>query len=362
MDTDQLVNLTKELISYRTVKGRTEDIKNCTDFIKDYFTDTNVQVKELEHNGVLSLYLSYDGADHHQLLLSGHYDVVEADDGQFQAEIDGDKLIGRGALDMKTGVAIIMTLMKEFSEEKPSIAALLTSDEETGGDNGTGHAIERGILADLVIAVEQNDAKTPEEQGIVNAGKGIFQVKITTKGKAAHGAYLWEGENAAEKLIDAYKKIQALFPRVTKEDHWRTSLNLGIIKAGEAANKVPDTAEATLDFRYTEEESPEDIRKKLETVPDIAVEVLAQGPMVYNNEENEHIKRLAKTAEKITGKPASFIRIMGASDIRYTSAKNIPSVLMGPWGEGMHGKDEYCLISSIEPCYDTLAAYIKSLS
>lgn len=355
-----IVSLAEQLIAFRTVKGRGESIRGCADFIKDHFKDTPVQVRELEHEGVVSLYLSYDGEDHHSLLLSGHFDVVEGEEEQFRARTQDDRLIGRGALDMKTGVAMIMSLMKEFSEEKPSVAALLTSDEETGGDEGTGHAVEQGIGADLVIAVEQNDAESPQRQGIVNAGKGILQVKASVEGKAAHGAYLWEGENAAEKLMDAYKRLQELFPKVTAQDHWRTSMNLGLIKGGEAANKVPDKAHMILDFRHTEQEGPKEILAKLKGIEGLSVEVLAQGPMLYNDPDNEHVKALAQAAEEVTGTPAEFIRIMGASDVRYTSGKGMPSVLMGPWGAGMHGREEYCLISSIMPAYETIAAYIKN--
>ncbi len=155
----EIVTIIKGLVSYRSTTDNKPEVRKCTDYITSYFRNTKVIVEELEHNGVLSLYLrlpnshqSNSSPYNSKLLLSGHYDVVAGDDDQFQAEEKEDKQFGRGAIDMKAGVATAMYLMKRYSEASPtpSLAVLLTSDEEIGGTNGAGFWLEeKNITADF---------------------------------------------------------------------------------------------------------------------------------------------------------------------------------------------------------------------
>lgn len=380
----EITQITKQLVSFRSTTDNKVEVRKCTDYIKSYFNNTAVIVEELEYNNVLSLYLRLQNSEQAQansdqsadkqykskLLLSGHYDVVEGDDDQFQARVEDGKLFARGAIDMKSGLATGMYLMKKYSESKnrPSIAALLTSDEEIGGSNGAGFWInEKDIKADFCIALEQNDAKNPEHIAVVIASKGILDVKITVKGKAAHGAYLWQGENAIEHAMLLWEEMKNVFPNYNlknefnEESRWQTSINIGKFEAGTSLNRVPDTASFYLDIRYTDEESPEQILEKLASISDFDYEVLElkRGTMLHNPEHEAHIEKYIAICEEISHNPVEHIKIFGGSDVRFTSAKGIPSVMMGPWGKNLHAKEEFVLLESIGLLLESLTKYIN---
>jgi len=359
---EELIKLTQDLIKFKTTKDHPEEIKDCMKYIKDYFKNDDLIIKEFVHNGKRSLYISYTDTKSPKLLLNGHIDVVPADEEQYSPYIKNNNIYGRGAADMKAGVASYLLLFKEFAKKdisKPDLALMIVSDEEIGGADGTRYLIEdKGYSADFAMASEPGHGSA-DTLNITIAEKGVLWLKIKTKGISCHGSRPWLGENAIDKLIDKIKDIKSLFPGTTKDDRWKTTMNIGTIKGGDITNKVADSAELTIDIRYTEETCIPEILEKIKTISDIEIEVLMQASMLKNPENVEFINKLKDIAQHVSGKEVRLCKEHGASDLRFTSAKNIPSIIFGPCGNNYHGKGEYVSIQNLTIYYQALKEFVK---
>jgi succinyl-diaminopimelate desuccinylase len=360
---NELIKLTQDLIKFKTTKDHPKEIQKCMEYIKEYFKSSDLIIKEFVNNGKRSLYISYTDTKKTRLLLNGHIDVVPAEEEQYSPYIKDNNIYGRGAVDMKAGVASYMLLLKEIAKENikpdPDLALMIVSDEEIGGCDGTRHLIEdKGYSADFAMASEPGHASV-DTLNITIAEKGVLWLKIKTRGVSCHGSRPWLGDNAIEKLMDKTREIKSLFSGTTKDNRWKTTMNIGTIKGGDTTNKVADSAQLTLDIRYTEETDIPEILKKIKTVKNIEVDVLMQSSMLINPDNVDLIDTLKEIAQKKTGKNVQLTKEHGASDLRFTSARNIPSVIFGPYGNNHHGKDEHISIQSLELYYQVLEEFVK---
>lgn len=319
-----LAELTKELVKFRTT--RDSELREAMDFLEDRFDDRFV-VKRFEEAGKPSLLVSFRETMEPGLLLHGHLDVVEASDQMFEPVEKNERIYGRGAADMKAGVACLVKTMKDLDGE-PDVALLLTGDEETGGFSGTGHLVEKGLEPEFALSAEPTE-NFPE---VVVEQKGVLQLKLGAEGESAHGSAPGRGVNAAEKLMEIYREFKSSLP----EGEYVTTVNLGTFSAGEEVNRVPDYAEMELDIRYTGEYGPEKVMAELEGF-DIEVEVIAEAPMMKTDPDNPYVQAL----EGAIGREAY------ASDMRFFTARGVPAVNYGPAGYNIHSENEYVEIDSM---------------
>jgi succinyl-diaminopimelate desuccinylase len=348
----EVMELTKQLITFKSTKENPAELEKCLNFCVNYLKKYGI-VKKFEFKGKPSLVATY-GKTSPDIFLVGHLDVVEAPDKQFTAKIEGNKLLGRGAADMKGGDAIAMVLFKELAKQKPSLGVMLTSDEEVSGENGAGKLVKI-YRCKFAIAPEPNSTGSSKQLNITVKHKGVLWLKIKAKGKAAHGSQPWLGDNAIDKLIIAYERIKEKFYEV-KPNMWEPTINLGIISGGEAPNKIPDYAEAIVDVRWNEDFDKD---KFLDEVKKLGVdfEIVDYSPMLDNDENNKYIKLLQKCVERV-GVNCELVKEFGATDMRFFSLKKIPAVSFGPYGEEYHGLGEYLDINSIEPTYSALKEFV----
>jgi succinyl-diaminopimelate desuccinylase len=357
----ELIRLTRDLIQFKTTQDYPDQTKKCMQYIKDYFIEDDLIIKEFNNSGKRSLYICFKDKRKSKLLLNGHIDVVPGDEEQYTPYIKNNNIYGRGAVDMKGGVAAFLLLFKELAKQeiKPDIALMIVSDEEIGGFNGTRYLIEdKGYSTDFAMASEPGHGSS-DTLNITIAEKGLLWLKVKTKGKSCHGSRPWLGDNAIEKLMDKTREIKKLFPGTTKDNRWKTTVNIGTIKGGDITNKVAESAQLTLDIRYTEETSIPEILKKFKTIKDIEVDVLTQASMMINPDNVDKISQLQEIAQQISGKEVKLNKEHGASDLRFTSAKNIPSIIFGPYGKNHHGKDEYVSIASLTIYYQALKKFVQ---
>lgn len=355
-----LLNITQDLIRFRTSTQHPEEMERCMRYISHFFAETSWQVEQITHNGVHSLFISR-GTKTPRILLVGHVDVVEADDLQFIPRVEQDRLYGRGSFDMKGAVAVMMQLMKDLTDERVDIGLLLTSDEELGGFNGVGHLLKQGFGADAVILPDGGRAV----DRLVIKAKGILWVKLLAHGTSAHGSRPWEGDNAIIKLINGIEQIQTVFTPHTKhaEDHWETTMNVGMIEGGKAVNQVPDTASVRCDIRYTEHDTPDDIVKRLRIVlpSGVDLEVIVHEPMVLVPLDHPFIKKYEDVVHAQYGAPPRYALDHGSSDARFFAAKGIPVIMSQPNGDGLHGPEEWVSIPALQHYYNLLRAYVQKL-
>ncbi len=355
--TDEIVDITKRLIQYKTIGENRSEIDDCLSYIKKYFKD--FVVREYSSHGKKSLVISYTNKKKFKLILNGHIDVVDADPDQFLPYIKNNRLYGRGAIDMKAGVAVFMKLMKDFYQTKPDVALMIVSDEETGGLDGTGYLIKH-YSADLVIGSEPNQSGNDSRFDITVSHKGVLWLKVRSFGKACHASRPWLGKNAVDKLIEKYLEIRKIFP-LPKSKSWTPTLNLSKISAGDSINRVPDYAEMYLDIRFTEKPSIKEIIQKLRKIRDVEIEIIEKTPLLLNRKMKE-INNLGNLVESISGTKVNLLKEHGASDMRFFSEKNIPAVLFGPWGKNYHGKDEFSSVKSMSKYYEIMKKYIGTIN
>lgn len=358
---DELNKITCKLVSFNTVKEKKKEIDACLNYIKKYFSDPEFVIREYQKNGYKSLFISYNQARKVKLLLNGHIDVVTGKPEQFKPYQKNEKICGRGTADMKAGVAGMMLLMKEFVDQKPDMGLMIVTDEEMGGFNGTNYLLnEEDISADFAIAAEPNKSQTPERLDITIAHKGVLWLKIKQQGKSAHASLPWNGENAIEKLIEDYLRIKAIFEETTVKDRWKTTLNLSKITGGKTTNSVPDQAKMVLDIRYTDDTNPKKLIKQIKGVISGELEELELSSGLYTKQNNKDVKKLQQSVEKTTTKECKLIRFHGSSDMRFTSEKGIPSVILGPYGENYHADNEFVYEKSLEMFYNSLKLFVET--
>jgi succinyl-diaminopimelate desuccinylase len=348
----EVTALAKQLIEFKSTKENPAELKKCLNFCANYL-ERYGKVKKFEFKGKPSLVATY-GKTSPDIFLVGHLDVVEAPNKQFEPKVKGNKLFGRGAIDMKGGDAIAMVLFKELAKRKPSLGVVLSTDEEIGGVNGVGELVKK-YNSKFAIAIEPSLTK---DLSIVVKHKGILWLKLKAKGKAAHGSMPWLGINAIDKLIIAYEQIRDKFHEIVPNT-WNPTISLGQISGGEAPNKVPDYAEAIVDIRWNEKFDKKRFMDEIKNV-DAEIEVVEYSPMLSNDENNYYIKLLQKCVEKQMRKKCKLIRDYGATDMRFYSEKGIPAVSFGPYGEHYHALDEYLDLNSIKNTYNSLKEFVLS--
>ncbi|MTV82782.1 ArgE/DapE family deacylase [Secundilactobacillus folii] len=192
-----------------------------------------------------------------RLGLSGHEDVVDPGDlstwdyDPFDGQIVGDNLYGRGASDMKSGLAATVIAMLELLEKqtplKGSIRLLATVGEETG-EYGAAQLTDAGYadsLDGLVIAEPTGLDK------ITYTARGVIDYHIDSTGKAAHSAQPTKGINAIDNLLVYYNEVNELMKRFDKLDPVLGGLlhNVDLISGGEQINSIPAKARLSANMR-----------------------------------------------------------------------------------------------------------------
>jgi succinyl-diaminopimelate desuccinylase len=354
---NELVGLTADLIGFPSMHSRPEEIGRCMDYIQAWLERHGIAARRLEQNGVPTL-LVLPPAGRVPLLLMSHIDVVDAPEALFAPRIENGRLFGRGAIDDKYAAALSMVLVRDALAElrrrgrtpaELPCGLLISGDEEIGGHNGARAALG-GLSADFAIAL---DGGRPDK--IVVREKGILRLKLTARGRTAHGARPWLGENAIDALIADVALIRRHFPSLDP-DHWERTLNFSRIQAGKAVNQVPDHAEALFDIRYTENDDMEAVVAAIRREIRGEVEVVEREPLFHGG-ASPHLDRLRELA----GRP-ELGREHGASDARFLSEFGIPGIVWGADGEeSAHAPDERLVLDSLFRLHRVLAEFIAGL-
>ncbi len=334
---DELINLTLKLIGFPTTKENAKARRDIIDFVKKNLSKERVFLKEYNHNNFPSLVINLKKEKNPDIFLVGHLDVVSAKKSDFQGKIRGGRIYGRGAGDMKAACVVMIDVLKYFSQQKnkPSLGLILTTDEEIGGFNGVKYLLnQRKYKSKLAIIPDGGKNLST----IVFQEKGLFHIEVSVKGKAAHAARPFWGDNAIDKLIDIYLKLKNIIPDL-KEGQWDNSMNLSRISGGEAINQVPDKAQMHLDIRFIDKKNGERIVRRIKKIT--SFKILAQGSAFFQDKNNFYVKLYQKIAESIMGKKISFIGSEGASDARFFCEKNIPAIITKINCRNIHADNEW---------------------
>lgn len=364
---NEILELTKKLIGFKTITGNAKEAAACYDFINSYFAPEistgKIIAKEYNSGSFRSLVISNADILKYDIILNGHIDVVGAEDKDFIPVIKEGRLYARGAADMKSQVAAMMFIFKEVvnnSNIDKKIALMLTSDEEIGGKAGVNYLLnDIGYRGKIVITPDGG-----ENFELNIKEKGVFWIKVVAEGKPAHGSRPWLGDNAVLKLLKFYQEIEKKFPPLGKGKALYkdgVSVNLGKIQGGKSVNAVPENAEIYLDFRYSEKFGKNKILaavKKLARKFGLKFEIIEDAESSEIDPKNYYLKMFKKIAEKEIGRKVKIIKSTGSSGTHFFSQKNIPAIITAPDYGNIHGAGEWVEIGDLVKLYNIIRQFI----
>jgi succinyl-diaminopimelate desuccinylase len=355
--TDELVALATRLIAYDT--SDPDAVLECAGFVKGWLEARGIEASHDEVRGLPVLKAEVGPQDAPTVVLHGHIDVVPGQAGQFEPRVEGDRLYGRGAYDMKGALAAMLlttAAMRDQGNVRVRLGIVGDEESEEEVERGSDHLVDSGFVGDFAITGEPTDLHIGVE------AKGVLALRVQVSGVAAHGATPWLGDNAVLRALDVFRSIESLpFARHSSELFDRPSINLGRILGGDALNKVPDRCAIDVDIRYLPDQDPASVLAQVEGVPDAEVEQLFTRPPAVVDRELPYVQALRDAARSHhDGEPMSVGRD-GASDAVSFLRVDVPAVEFGPLGEGHHGPGEWVSVPSLHTYRQTLESFLRSL-
>lgn len=253
--------------------------KGCQELIGTRLRQYGFNLESIPANGVSNLW-ARRGNEAPLMVFAGHTDVVPTGDPDnwtsppFAAQIVDGHLVGRGAADMKGGVAAMVTAIEHFiaSNENHlgSIAVLLTSDEEGPAVDGTRAVIERlqnrNETIDYCIVAEPTSTSTLGDV-IRHGRRGSLGGKLIVKGKQGHVAYPHLADNPIHRVMPMLAELVSITWDKGNDHFPPTSLQISNIHAGTgASNVIPGNVTIDFNLRYSPESTIEQIKSALQTL------------------------------------------------------------------------------------------------
>lgn len=353
-----VLDLLTELVRADTVaSGEGALAVRCAELLRDNGFEVSVPGWEQGREQLIARV----GSDAAPLTLTGHLDTVPAEPGQWAsdpwaAERDGDRVVGRGTSDMKSGVAAVLIAAVDHTARPHNCRGLqvvLTAGEETGCTGAV--RLQRSALAPggpLLVA-------EPTANRLVPGHKGAHWIRLTAHGRAAHGSAPHLGDNAVVRLARA---AAALHDHVAWPHHATfgpMTANVGMLRGGIQPNVVPDFAELLLDVRTVPAVDGDDVRATVAQLAGdgVRVEDYVVLPVVDTQLDDPFvgIVRDALVAAGQDGEPQPPARFFTDASVlaRLLSPTEngapVPTVVLGP-GEPdqCHVVDEWCSAAKVE--------------
>lgn len=353
-----IVSLTQKLIAIKSTPDNTQALNDavqiCLAELKGF------TIEHFEHKGVKSIlvYNTPKRPKKFKIILNGHLDIIPGKEHQYTPVTKDNRIYGVAAMDMKSSVAAFIVVFKEVATSiNYPLALQFVTDEELGGFNSTMYQINKGVRADFVIAGETTNFT------IENETKGVFWAKVSTKGKTAHGAHPWKGENAIRKMTAFLSELEQKYP-VPSKPSWVTTVNIGSIQTtNKTFNKVPDDCEVWLDIRYIPQETKTIVQTIKNLLPKgFKFEILLKEPAQFVDANNDYIKLLQRTGKRHIKKQIPLISAQGSSDARHYTRVGCDAIEFGPIGKGMGSDNEWVSIPSLEKYAVILKDFLITLS
>lgn len=331
-----------ELLKIPSVTADCAKVNEAVEFVRTYLEKDGVACTvEADAEGRKSLYASTMPGKVQDYLLVVHLDVVPGDSDQFVPRFEDGKVFARGAEDCKGNAVMAAQILKELNG-KASVGAIFSSNEEIGGST-VGFMVSRGYLAKKLVLVA--DAGS---DGVYYAQKGNCYIRVRAVGKGGHSSRPKSCVNPIEKLMSGWKHFCAAWP-AAPEDGWGDLVSITRIAAGDADNRIPDTAEMTVNLRSVSADAQDRAVKLLKESGFEIVQVRSTGVPMTTDANAPEVRRLL-AARKATwpDRDVSFHRMMAITDARHFATSGIPTVMVGALGGAAHGKGEWIELRSLD--------------
>lgn len=302
------------------------------------------------------------------VMFCGHTDTVGVAgmDAPFDPVIREGRLYGRGAQDMKAGVAAMIDaarLARERGFRKGRIVIAAVADEEyasLGAD-----ALVREWKADAAIVTEPTDLKI----GIGH--KGFAWATVEMKGRAAHGSRPTDGRDAILRMGRVLSRLE----RLDRDLQSRTphpllgtgSLHASIIEGGRELSSYPDSCRLQIERRTIPGESADIFARELDEILEVLreedPEIEASGDLTFSRPPYEvspahDLPRALTAAAASAGTTTATVGMSFWTDAAILGSAGIPSVLFGPGGAGLHSREEYVTLSDVVSCRNALTEFV----
>jgi succinyl-diaminopimelate desuccinylase len=328
------------------------------------------------------------GTDGPHLMFAGHTDVVPVGDEAawshppFSAQIANGEMFGRGAVDMKGGIACFVAAIARYIEKndapRGSVSFLITGDEEGPSINGTSKLLEwadgRGETWDACVVGEPTN---PDQLGdMIKIGRrGSLSGRITVHGVQGHAAYPHLADNPVRGLLQL---TQALMdpPFDNGTDNFQPSnLEVTTVDTGNAAtNVIPSKATASFNIRFNDTWTADSLRaeiiRRLDEAATDGVLRPERSPVKYDlvwadrpahvflTRNNALISSLSGAVAAVTGKEPKLSTTGGTSDARFIK-DYCPVVEFGLVGQTMHMVDERVVVDDLETLTNIYETFIE---
>lgn len=353
------VELTRKLIAFDTVNPPGNEAA-CANWLGSLLETAGFQVEYHEMAPGRNSLVARAGAcvPEHTVCFIGHIDTVPLGKtpwrhGPFAGEIAHGRLYGRGASDMKSGVAAFVTAAIGYRPAlrgNAGIVLIIACGEETGCE-GSSHLASLNLPLGPFSGVIVGE---PTGNVPLVGHKGALWLRANVRGVAAHGSMPSEGENAINKGIELVQRLRCFCGnRPAHPILGQPTINIGTFRGGENVNSVPDWAEVGIDIRTTpgmdHQETEAELAELLKPQLD-SLHVEISMPHVYTPPDHDWVQRVFRIVEEITGAQPTIGTAPYFSDASALQPliNGAPTLILGPGEQTtMHQTDEYCEVAKL---------------
>ncbi len=347
-----LVELTLEVCNLESVSGNESAL---ADQIELALNDLNHLSVVRDGNAVVAM---TNLSREKRVIIAGHIDTVPVADNlpaalhHFERE---QVIFGRGSVDMKGGVAVMLKLAAELTSPRYDITWIFYDNEEVASDlNGLGRISRQKpelLKGDFAVLCEPTSA-------LIEGGcNGTVRIELSAKGVKAHSARPWMGANALHALAPALNTLVSFEPETVSVDglDYRESLNAVMASAGIATNVIPDSATLTINYRFAPSRTRLEVEQKLRDLfPGFEIEVtdfaLGARPGL-----NLGMAQEFATVVNIPARPK-----YGWTDVARFAELGIPAVNYGPGDPSLaHADNENLPVGHLFDCHAGLGGWLR---
>jgi succinyl-diaminopimelate desuccinylase len=375
LPTPDTLALTQELISRASV---TPVDNGCQQLMIDRLLAAGFTVERLNFNGVENFWAKR-GTAQPVLCFAGHTDVVptgpleEWKTEPFKPTIVDGRLYGRGAADMKSGLAAMLTATEEFvgecSAHRGAIAFLITSDEEGPSVDGTKRVVEilkqRGEKINWCIVGEPSSDKRAGDT-IKIGRRGSYSGRLTVIGVQGHVAYPQLAQNPVHMLAPALAELTTHVWDQGNEHFQPTTFQVSNLNAGTGApNVIPGELKARFNLRYSPVQTQESLRNTVEGIlrkhgVKFQIEWYVSGEPFYTP-PGDLSDAVCKAVAKVSGQTPTLSTGGGTSDGRFIATMGAQVVELGVTNASIHKVNESVSVEEIKTLHQLYLETLRQL-
>jgi acetylornithine deacetylase len=299
------------------------------------------------------------------LMLNGHLDTVGVAgmSDPHRPRIEDGRLYGRGAMDMKSGVAAMLHAAARAAEERPRGDVIVTAVADEEHSSVGTEAVLREWTADAAIVTE------PTAMALTLWHRGFVWIDVETAGVAAHGSRPDEGVDAIAKMGPVLVGIddlgRELAARPAHPMLGTGSVHASLIEGGQELSSYPAACRLQLERRTIPGEDAATALAEIEAiiaraaVSDARATVTFERKPLDEDRDADIVVALADAVREATGREASYASSAAWMDAALIAEAGIPVVVIGAHGEGLHGEVEWVDLASVQQCSDAVLGAIR---